>query len=57
MKNSTQAALVSFIPLGGWVASLSAESFWQQLGIVNLLLAFIIMMTAVADRLKEDYRL
>ncbi len=54
MSESTKDLLFSFIPLGGWVASLHAEPFWQHVGMIDLLVAFIILATAIAGRIEEN---
>jgi uncharacterized membrane protein len=53
MSENTQDLLFSFVPLGGWVASLSADAFWQQLGMLNLMFALIIMMMAFNGLIQE----
>lgn len=53
MRRSTQDLLFSFLPLGGWVASLSATPFWQSLGMLNLAFAILIISTALFERVDE----
>lgn len=55
MSESTKDMLFSFVPLTGWFISLNADPLWQAVGTINLVLAFIVMFTAIAVHIR-DYR-